>query len=179
MSISQRILRYGGMLLLAAVTFVCTHAASANEQIRVGKAQGTAWTFCRSISASSKASSPSKGSTSTAPISAATPRCSRRWPPAASISGSAAARAWRSPPKARRSIGVAAFAGAAAQHLGDRARRFADQDRRRPEGQADRRVHGGLAQRLAGQADGDPGRLGPGRHPRPCRWARSRRASRR
>jgi len=45
MSVSQRISRYGGLLLVAAVTLIGAHAARANEQIHVGKAQGTAWTF--------------------------------------------------------------------------------------------------------------------------------------
>ena len=45
MSVSQRTSRYGGILLVAAVTLIGAHAARANEQIHVGKAQGTAWTF--------------------------------------------------------------------------------------------------------------------------------------
>src|SRR5579862_1682429 len=45
MSVSQRTSRYGGTLLGADVTLIGAHAARANEQIRVGKAQGTAWTF--------------------------------------------------------------------------------------------------------------------------------------
>src|SRR6202035_4125567 len=45
MSVSERTSRYGGMLLVAAVTLIGTSAARANEQIHVGKAQGTAWTF--------------------------------------------------------------------------------------------------------------------------------------
>jgi len=43
--VSERTSRYGGMLLVAAVTLIGAQAARANEQIRVGKAQGTAWTF--------------------------------------------------------------------------------------------------------------------------------------
>lgn len=45
MSVSQRTSRYGGILLVAVITLIGAHAARANEQIRVGKAQGTAWTF--------------------------------------------------------------------------------------------------------------------------------------
>ena len=45
MSVSERTLRYGGMLLVAATVLIGAHAARANEQIHVGKAQGTAWTF--------------------------------------------------------------------------------------------------------------------------------------
>ena len=45
MSVSKRTSRYGGMLLVAAVALIGAHAARANEQIHVGKAQGTAWTF--------------------------------------------------------------------------------------------------------------------------------------
>src|ERR1700682_1250423 len=45
MSVLERTLRYVGMLLVAATVVIGAHAARANEQIRVGKAQGTAWTF--------------------------------------------------------------------------------------------------------------------------------------
>src|SRR5262249_16890353 len=44
-----------------------------------------------------------RGTPSSTRHSAATPSCSRRWPPMASISASAAGLAWRSRPRARRS----------------------------------------------------------------------------
>src|SRR6202161_756077 len=45
MSVAKRASRYSAILLVAAVTLMGVHAAPANEQIHVGKAQGTAWTF--------------------------------------------------------------------------------------------------------------------------------------
>src|ERR1700748_1700218 len=45
MSLSRRLSRYGGILLVATAALIGVRAAHANEQIHVGKAQGTAWTF--------------------------------------------------------------------------------------------------------------------------------------
>src|SRR5580704_9705014 len=43
MRIAHKLLIFG--LGIAAIALIGTHAARANEQIHVGKAQGTAWTF--------------------------------------------------------------------------------------------------------------------------------------
>ena len=45
MSATKRTSRYSAVLLVAAAALIGAGAACANEQIRVGKAQGTAWTF--------------------------------------------------------------------------------------------------------------------------------------
>ena len=45
MSATKRASRYSAVLLVAAAALIGAHAARANEQIHVGKAQGTAWTF--------------------------------------------------------------------------------------------------------------------------------------
>ena len=45
MSAAKSTLPYGAVLLVAAIALIGAGAARANEQIHVGKAQGTAWTF--------------------------------------------------------------------------------------------------------------------------------------
>src|SRR5258708_5908268 len=45
MRAAKRASRYGAVLLVAAAALIEAGAARANEQIHVGKAQGTAWTF--------------------------------------------------------------------------------------------------------------------------------------
>src|SRR6202050_2775464 len=45
MSAAKRPSRYSAALLVAVVALIDAGAARANEQIHVGKAQGTAWTF--------------------------------------------------------------------------------------------------------------------------------------
>ena len=69
-----------------------------------GRHKGVLGLSCRSISALSRAYSPSKVSKSRAPTWAATPRCSRHSLPAASISGSAADLEWRLRPRARQRL---------------------------------------------------------------------------
>src|ERR1700676_5659826 len=44
-SATKRTSRYSAVLLVAAAALIDAGAARANEQIHVGKAQGTAWTF--------------------------------------------------------------------------------------------------------------------------------------
>ena len=61
-------------------------------------------------------------------------------------------------------IGVAAMYGAPSKPRGGGAREVADQDRRRPQGQAHRRHHRRLADRLAQPRAGAPAGLGPRRH---------------
>src|SRR5271169_2049750 len=45
MSAMEHTSRYSTVLLVATVTLIGAGAARANEQVHVGKAQGTAWTF--------------------------------------------------------------------------------------------------------------------------------------
>ena len=127
------------------------------------KRNGPPGPFCQSISVSSKISSANRGSMSISPVWAAMPRCSRRLPPVALISASAADQGWRLRPRAHQRSALPRSLGRR-QHLSDGARRFANQENRRSQGQVDRCFHGGLAQRLVRQANGDPGRLGSGRH---------------
>ena len=164
---------------VALTILLAMQTARANDTVHVGKAQGTAWTFLpvdigieQGIFAKQGLDVDSANLGGDAKVQQALV--------AGSIDfglGSGPGMAFAA--KGSPAIGVAAIRRSAAQHLGDRARRFADQESRRSQGQDDRGLDG-----RARSATGWPSRwrsrkAGARTASRPCRWARSRHRSRR
>ena len=166
MSVSQRISRYGGILLVAAVTLIGAQAARANEQIHVGKAQGTAWTFLPVDIGIEQGFFAKQGLDIDSADLGGDAKVQQALAAGSIDFGLGSGPGLAFVAKGSPAIGVAAFAGPprniSAIVLADSPiKTIADL-----KGKLIAVSYGGLAQRLARQADGDSGRLGPGRHPR-------------
>ena len=154
---------YSRVLLVAAVMIIGGGTARGDDQIHVGKAQGTAWTFLP-VDIGIEQDFFGKQGLNVDIASLGGDAKVQQALAAGSIDfGLGSGPGWRLRPRAHQRS-ACRVRWAAAQHLSDGARRFANQENRRSQGQVDRCFHGGLAQRLVGQANGDPGRLGSGRH---------------
>ena len=153
-------------LLIAAIALIGAGAARADDLVHVGKAQATAWTFLPVDIGIAQGLFAKQGLTIESADLAGDAKVQQALVAGSIDFGLGSGPGMAFAAKGSPAIGVAAFAGAprniSAIVLAD----SPIKTDRRSQGQDDRRLDGGLAQRLAGQADGDPGRLGPGRHPR-------------
>ena len=151
------------LALVAAIALVGAGTVRANELIRVGKAQATAWTFLPVDVGIAEGYFAKQGLDIEISSLGGDAKLQQALVADSIDIGLGSGPGMAFAAKGSPAIGVAAYAGAPRTFPRSYSP-FADKKCRRPEGQADCRFDGRFAQRVACQANGDPGRLGPGWH---------------